>query len=470
METQDEIIEPHPYQLEGARLVAKYKNALLADRMGLGKTAQAIVACDMIGALDITVICPAIAKTNWVREFDKFSFMSRPAKVLSSKKDLVPDKGVVVASYEVAVSKNVHERLLNRKTDVLIIDEAHYLCKTSAARTRRIYTGDTEEKGSQAKALVSNARKVICISGTPARNNAAELWPMLRYVFPDFMYRNGKLMDYWTFVRRYCKTKDNGFGLVVTGNKNVEELKDILSNFMIRRGIEDIGMQLPPLTFHDLVVEPGPVDLATYFRNFEFQKAREEFADQDNAIAAILKAAATEDDAIAMLEKAVGSTSTLRRYVGLSKVKSAAEIILQDLAVNGVDKMVVFAIHRDVIEELREATKVLNPKVIYGGTAEHRRVKTIDEFQNGSRVRLVIAQIAAAGIAITLTAASEVLFVESSYVPADNAQAVMRVHRLGQKRPVRARFLSLANSTDERVQQIIRRKTARVSEIFDSVT
>ena len=69
-------------------------------------------------------------------------------------------------------------------------------------------------------------------------------------------------------------------------------------------------------------------------------------------------------------------------------------------------------------------------------------------------------------MAIDLTAATEVGFVEASYVPADNAQAVMRVHRFPQKRPVRSRFFTLADSVDEAVMLILRKKTADLTRIF----
>ena len=69
-------------------------------------------------------------------------------------------------------------------------------------------------------------------------------------------------------------------------------------------------------------------------------------------------------------------------------------------------------------------------------------------------------------VGITMTAAEEVVFVEQSWVPADNAQAADRVHRIGQTKPVRARFLALAGTVDQLVAEALARKTAAINEVL----
>lgn len=66
---------------------------------------------------------------------------------------------------------------------------------------------------------------------------------------------------------------------------------------------------------------------------------------------------------------------------------------------------------------------------------------------------------------MTLTAAADVIMFESDWSPAGNAQALMRVHRIGQERSVRARFISLAGSIDEHVSNVVARKTAAIAQI-----
>jgi SWI/SNF-related matrix-associated actin-dependent regulator 1 of chromatin subfamily A len=132
----------------------------------------------------------------------------------------------------------------------------------------------------------------------------------------------------------------------------------------------------------------------------------------------------------------------------------------------GLDKIVLFACHRMVIEGLREGLRKYGAVTLYGGTPPAKRQINIDKFQKDKRCRVFIANIQAAGTSVTLTAAAEAMFVECDWTPANNAQAAMRVHRIGQTRPVRIRYCSLANSTDEKVTDALRRKSRDELAIF----
>jgi SWI/SNF-related matrix-associated actin-dependent regulator 1 of chromatin subfamily A len=129
---------------------------------------------------------------------------------------------------------------------------------------------------------------------------------------------------------------------------------------------------------------------------------------------------------------------------------------------------VVFAIHRDVIMYFQECLRAYNPVVVWGGTPPEKKQRFIEKFMYNPRCRIFIGNINAAGTGIDglQGSCSEVLFLEASWTPASNAQAIMRVHRIGQKNPVRVRFLALAGSIDEKIQTALRRKTAMVDEIL----
>jgi SWI/SNF-related matrix-associated actin-dependent regulator 1 of chromatin subfamily A len=96
-----------------------------------------------------------------------------------------------------------------------------------------------------------------------------------------------------------------------------------------------------------------------------------------------------------------------------------------------------------------------------------KKQRAIDRFQNQDKYRVFIGHIVAAGSTITLTRAHEVVLIEPSWVPAENAQAVMRCHRIGQDKPVRVRIYSVAGSTDEDINAALRRKIADLTKIFD---
>lgn len=451
--------ELFPYQREGATWLAGRKTALLADDMGLGKSAQVVAACDAVNAKRVLVLCPASARMNWVREFEKFSTQKRESLVITTKRS-AGTSDLTVCSYDLA--QDLAAKCLEN-VDVLVLDECHFLKSTSAKRTKAVL-------GKQG--LVRKARRVWAVSGTPAPNHPAELWPLLK----TFGVTE---LNYEDFVRRYCTVFDSGFGIQITGTRleRIPELRGVLARTMLRRKKEEVLKQLPPIHFTDEVIEPGEVILeATNFSHYCLPDRTDELAEiiarEEELIEKALGVTDRNPERPATLgaealEALANSVSTLRRYVGLQKVEPVANMVTEELVIGRYDKLVMFAIHRDVIDQLHHRLKKFNPVVIYGATTSEARQANIDRFQKDPSCCLFIGNILAAGTAITLTAANHVMFVEQDWVPGNNSQAAMRCHRIGQTKPVIVRFVGLANSVDARVSQVLRRKTADLTKIFD---
>lgn len=426
---------PFPYQIDGAAFLASRKRALLADDMGLGKSAQAILAAKEVNAFMVVVVCPASVVQNWHREIERFW------------PELAKRRTYNVVSYDY-MTRNVENTdwFGSNPDSVLILDEAHYLKTRDAKRTKAIFGPKCDGAGG----LVERARYVFLLTGTPAPNHAAELWPMLRAVMPESIATaTGRPMAYWTFVSRYCRTTDNGFGLKIVGGKNLDKLKAALAPHMMRRKKEEVLKDLPPIRFDTLAVE-GKLTLP-----------------QDCADEVRLVYETVEKKGIDGLREIAPHVAKLRRLTGLAKVQSCVDWIKDWLEAGG-KKLVVFAHHRDVIDGiffgLREA-KVLALK-LDGSMGQTWRQQVIDNFQEPDGASVFIGQIQAAGTGITLTAASDALFVESSWVPAENEQAAMRIHRIGQKNACLVRFAALAGSIDEDIQRAVMRKTADIAKLF----
>ena len=79
----------YPYQVAGAQFLAERASAMLADDMGIGKTAQAIAACDLAGVQTAVVVCPGIARENWKREFASWGQRNRRCYVVRGTPDLL---------------------------------------------------------------------------------------------------------------------------------------------------------------------------------------------------------------------------------------------------------------------------------------------------------------------------------------------------------------------------------------------
>ena len=169
---------------------------------------------------------------------------------------------------------------------------------------------------------------------------------------------------------------------------------------------------------------------------------------------AALLAKLARGETLSLLEQV--SLSTIRRLTGVLKADVSVEIIRHEL--EGYERVVVFAYHREVIHLLEDGLGSDLAASITGDTPAAKRQALIDGFQTERGPRVLILQVTAAGVAITLTAARRVLFVESSWVPADFNQAVARCHRIGQRHPVLASIITMAGSIDERVADVVARK------------
>jgi SWI/SNF-related matrix-associated actin-dependent regulator 1 of chromatin subfamily A len=440
MSNPESLVTLHPYQIVGSEWLASRHAALLADDMGLGKSAQAIRACDDLLAHTVLVVCPASVVENWRREFAKFSVL-----------------GTVPAVYSYDAITRGTAKLLHHY-GVLILDEAHYLKSRDAKRTQAIFGEKCDGEGG----LAERAEYVFALTGTPMPNHPAELWPMLRALAPETITgKSGRPMHYWPFVTSYCTTRDNGFGIQITGGKRHEVLKEKLAPFMLRRLKSEVLTDLPPITWGELFVE-GKIEGAG---------GRAEavgYMEEVNKVCSIL-----EKKGVDGLREIAPHVATLRRLTGLAKVAPVVEWVKEWL--ESTDrKIVLMAHHREVIEGLfdglwgdgRFMSTMDLPAVVTGSTPAHLRQAGIDRFQNEPNCRVFIGQIQAAGVGITLTAASDVLFVESSWVPAENSQAAMRVHRIGQGNPCLIRFATLAGSIDEQIQKAVARKTADITKIL----
>ena len=454
--------ELFPYQKEGAQWLTTKRFALLADEPGLGKSAQAIVAADRIGAQRIVVLCPASVRINWTREFAKWSKLNRSLRaVLGAGKDVDIARGlngsVTVCSYDLTLrtSSSIH---FPDSIDTLILDESHYLKSIDAKRAHAVLaTGG----------LVHRAARTWALSGTPAPNHSGELYPLLRtFGATPFKYDG--------FVDRYCTTRHTPFGPQITGSKNFAELRAILAPIMLRRKKVDVMSQLPAIFYSDLVVEPAVVDEEMFFPDYYLTKQVELLHDklrqERTAVEAVLNTTGTGRDGLRIMEGMAKSVSTLRRYIGLQKTPAVIDIIKGELESNAYDKLVIFAIHRDVIESLRVGLSKFKPVTLYGGTPADKRQQNIDKFVKDKRCKVFIGNIQAAGTGIDKlqTVCHNAVFLETEWVPGLNAQAVMRLHRIGAMgMPVNVRIVSVADSLDEQIARVLRRKTKDLTEIFD---
>jgi SNF2 family DNA or RNA helicase len=335
--------------------------------------------------------------------------------------------------------------------DVVIIDEAHYLKNSKAKRTCAVYGNRVDGKE---RSPCEHADHVWCLTGTPLLNNPGEFWTHLHALAPERIHVPGQgPMTEDFFLHRFCVVKDTPYGVRILGAVKVEELRARIAPFVHRKRIKDVILDLPDLR---IVEHPLPEDTPI---SDELRRAMEELLEHEGPV--------SDEDLLAAFQSGAVTFASTRRLIGRAKVPGVSALARDTLEDDQNAKLIVFAHHREVIRDLAEALKDYAPLVIHGDTPSANRTNAINVFQSDPKFRLIILAIEAAGEAITLTAARNVILAEPSPVPAQNHQAIARAHRKGQKSPVLARFVLLPGTLDEALMRIIARKTRDIAKIVD---
>lgn len=423
------MIELKPFQHEGVAFLCNNKYALLADDMGLGKTIQAIEALGYVKPGKAIIVCPKNTAKQWLKEIQKFR---DPWVVqwIKSSSDKIKSAHIFIMSYGIAVE--VKHKFLKSSVDALIFDEAHYLKSIYSQRTQAAF-GDM--------GLVRKAKRVWLLTGTPIENTPIDLYPMLVTLAPQLIepYTN-----YYDFAKRFCdgrtvKRRVRGRTIPTFYDKGVshrEELKKRLGGFMLRRLKEEVVSQLPLLRTMTIEHEADTVT----------REIMEEF----NLLKTEQKYYFTE----------LGIRSSVRQRLALYKVQKSLEYIEADL--ESVSKLIVYAHHKKVIEELQKALQKYHPVTITGET--NKRYDIVTDFVEG-RSRILIGSITAMGIGIDrLQKASSVMhLIEWDDTPGKTNQAIDRLHRMGQEDPVYAKFHVVQDSLESKMLKALLRKESDAS-------
>ena len=467
-----EGLEYMPFQRAGIAYAMKREGALIGDEMGLGKTIQAIGVVNATpDARRILVVCPASLRLNWQRELQKWLVADLTVGVAQGKN--WPETDVVVINYDILKR---HKATLDAEVwDILIVDECHYLKNPKTQRTKAVLGAWNEDPRKVVKAIAAKRR--LFLTGTPIVNRPIELWPLLRSLDPDNLGR------YWKgYVKRYCagyqdvvRTR-HGTKTIwqVGGASNLEELQDRLrATLMVRRLKADVLTELPAKRRQVIEVPPNGSVRIVKAEQKAWREVQEQLEDL-RAQVELAKASEDEEDyraAVAALTEqervAFNEMSRLRHETALAKVDYVVEHVL-----NATDKVVVFAHHRDVISALVTALREAERKVvtITGDTPMNARQAAVDAFQNDPETTVFVGNIQAAGVGLTLTAASHVVFAELDWVPGNMSQAEDRCHRIGQTQSVLVQHLVLDGTLDATMAHTLVEKQEVIDKALDTPT
>lgn len=415
-----------PHQKDGLEFILSRMRVLNASEMGTGKTLVSIAAIERSKATKVLICCPASLRYMWendiIKEIQGASVTHLPGKVTHEDKNLQ----VYIVSHPYLTKPQNVEHLKTIPFDLIISDEFHQGGKTWKSKTCKGFVELTKEfRG-----------RLILMTGTPATNKGTDYYPYCEILEP------GKHGSYYSFANEYCEKLPNrwaksGMEFGAVRKDKIGALKEIFKRFTFKVKLRYVVHTLPPVTVRNI-----PVDVDASI-----------VAECLNVPDSVIERAVENGGAMP------GHIMQLRRSIGMGKVKHVIELI-ENCGV----PVVVFCAHTDVVNEIIEGVSKTCYKITGDESAEEKQA-VVEKFQRGDG-DVVVANIKAGGVGITLTRASYMIMAELDWSPANMEQAEARIVRIGQTaRTVNIEYCIGKNTLDERVLKILGRKNAFLKEV-----
>ncbi len=428
-----------PFQKAGVEFINRCNgNALVADEMGLGKTIQALAWLDIHPEIrPAVIVVPASLKLNWAKEVRQWMNNKKTSYICSGKSPMATDvkpvmeSDICIINYDVLTDYWI-ELFKKAGVQAMILDESHFIKNDSTKRTKAV------------KKLHRSVKHTIALSGTPITNRPIEFFTTIKLLAPQLF---GSRFQY---AMQFCNAHNNGYGWDFNGAKNTKELNDILtSSIMVRRLKKDVLKELPAKV---ISVVPMEID-----NRAVYNRAEDDFIKYLKEIDPKKAKSAERAETLVKIEG-------MKQLTIAGKIKAAIAWIQDHIETNG--KLVVFCTHKETINFLMAEFKDVAVR-LDGSTSQTERQAVVDKFQTDEKIRLFVGNMQAAGVGITLTAASSVAFLELPWTPALVSQASDRVHRIGQKDSVNIYFLLADNTIEIEIAAILDEKQKIIEMVLD---
>jgi len=407
-------IELRPYQMEGAKWLAKLQTlklgGILADEMGLGKTYQTLLSMQTPSL----VVAPTSLLGNWVREAKLARPDLRVGVMHGTSRNWDAPLDIYITSYGTVRSDIDRIKKIRFKTSVL--DEAQNI-KNPHART-----------SSACFEITSDSR--LALSGTPFENSPVDLWSLMNYCMP------GLLGNYDYFKTHFSKATDAG------------RLKENISPFLLRRLKSDVGKDLPEKSVQ-IVRCTMESDQKDFYLSL-LDKIKTELAGSDASMSILtgllrLRQAACDPF---LVDSTTSASSTKLEYLLSS---------LQEIHQNG-QAALIFSQWTSLLDRLESRLQALgfSWSRLDGTTSD--REAAVEEFMT-AKTNLFLISLKAGGTGLNLTRADHVFILDPWWNPAVEEQAIARTHRMGRWNQVFVHRLVCEDTVEEKMVDLQLDKT-----------
>lgn len=428
--------------------------AALLVEMGCGKS---LISVAVAGALfnerrirNLLVVCPLSICGVWKEEFSKFADFEYKLKVLKGSLDkksetLYSLEGralqIAVVNYESVW--RIERQIKNWHPDMIICDESHKIKSHNIAASKSLHK------------LGEKTSYKLILTGTAITNKAIDIFSQYKFLEPRVF---GK--SFYTF--RNCYFDMVGYGLHTPVLK--ESMKDELKNKI--HSIAFVAKKSECLDLPETTDILRYVELEPYAMNTYKHLVRDSFAELKNSEITVTNVL-TKILRLSQLTGGFLGDDEGKKVHQISKAKlNALEDIIDDVTSSG-KKLVIMARFIPEIEAIKKllVKKNLSFSVITGDVKN--RADEISRFQNDADVLVFLGQIATAGLGITLTASSTMVFYSLDYSMSNFEQAKARIHRTGQKENCTYIYLIAKNTVDEKVLKALKNKVNLAKSLID---
>jgi len=446
------------HQKEGVKYGLTHDRFLLLDQPGLGKTLQMIYLAEELKLRDSIEHCFIICglntlKYNWKKEIEKFSNLScrmlgerinkKGKASIGSVKDRLDDLKnpiedfFIITNIETLRNQEIIAELRKKKPankiDMMVLDECH-VCKNPSSQ--------------QGKNLLKISSKyMVGLTGTLLLNSPLDAYVPLKWLgIENSTYTNYKYY--------YCKFT-GVFNNILEGYQNTQVLKDELEKYSLRRTKDLLSLPEKNIIHEELNMEQDQNKFYTNIVNGIVQEVDKVHINTSTILSMVTR-----------LRQATACPSILSSS-NISSVKINRTVDLTEQIVNNGDKVVIFSVFKQTLNELAEKLKAYNPLICTGDLKDSEISSSIDKFQNNNDNKVMLATTAKMGTGITLNRASYAIFIDTPWTAAQAEQCEDRIHRIGSKNSVFIYYLWVKDTIDERVRSILETKEAMSDYIID---
>ncbi len=443
-----------PYQQAGLDFLRANPRAFLADEMGLGKSAQMILAAEG----STLVVAPAMV-------LDGGTWRDEVARWCPEREQEITTWAYTsVAAREGRKVTATARPEINRRWDTVILDEAHYLKGRKTSWTRAL------------RPILKRADRVIIATGTPIPNWSQEIFEPVQILWPERARPGGELGSYWRWAEQWFDTEPE---VVYRGGRPTEvphvggllactnlcETRDPLDPCDHYKDFfrENLGERFLQRLRDDVLTDLPPLTVETVYTPMTAPQGRMYRALKKDFLAELgdgrLKVAWNSAAKNVLLDKVATGASILDPSEDPMKGSGKLQRLAYDLGDRTRPTLVV-AHFQASVDAARDVARGLgmSAESIHGGTSRPDRRAIVERFKAG-KLDVLCGSLETIAEGLTLTAADMVIFLETSFKPSRNQQAMRRIHRIGQERPCVALDYVTPDSIDEGKRELLKAKT-----------